>query len=67
MPKIESNRKLPNEVFVHWNVENRRPEDHFLSLDEDVNAAAELGTSRKVGRYVLQEVIVVTGAVKIGK
>lgn len=44
---------LPKQVFVQQQVGNTG--DTYLIADDDMESAAELGSVRRVGRYVLVE------------
>ena len=58
MPK----KKLPKKIFVHREGEG---EDEYLMINEDIQDAADMFSTKLVGTYRLEATSIVTGIAKI--
>lgn len=62
-PSETMKNKLPKEIIVSCEEEGNQ--DEFLEVHENIDDVAVIGERKKVGRYVLKEVITVTAEVKV--
>lgn len=51
------NKTFPDQIYV--TVEEKGTEDEFLQINKTAQDTAIIGQKRRVGRYVLHEVVIV--------
>lgn len=56
-------KTFPNEIFV--TLEQSGTQDEYLQVNKTADETAEVGTKKRVGRYMLHEVVTVEAKVSV--